>query len=86
MMLPKYSLKVIQKAKKLIEEGRVKLDYKGKGAYFTIHGYKEDYDVIINHKGTSCTCKYQIYSPNKICSHALAAYFYYKYKVKKDET
>jgi len=68
---------VLKKAIKLLKEGRVKLDYKnGNKWYFSVMGYHDTYSVIINEHTMSCTCKYESYHPNGICSHKLAALLY----------
>ena len=68
---------LIEKAERLLREGRVILDHKnGTKWFFTVKGYHDTYSVIINEHSMSCTCKYEAYYPNGICSHKLAALLY----------
>lgn len=73
---------VISKAKKFLEEGKVKDRDFGKYHVEPIEGYNSTtYMVDLNEK--SCNCQYNVMS-GRICSHILAAIFYRRIKQHED--
>jgi len=75
----------LKKAKKLVREGRVKIDLISRARiYFQVEGESEVHSVILDRERNrwSCDCAYFALK-EKECSHILAAKIFLKKRLRK---
>jgi len=78
-------LEKIKKAKKLVREGKVKIDLISRARiYFRVEGKSEVHSVILDRERNkwSCDCAYFTLK-EKECSHILASKIFLKSKLRK---
>ena len=77
-------MSVLDKAVRLLREGRVKPEFRNGDVYYFKVYSKQVYDVRVDSRSTWCTCKYQIYRPDRLCSHVIACLLWLANQEKKD--